>query len=210
MHHRYTSFRALIYYLYTDSITFAPLASTYHVARDHAAQQGVDFPFTSRRAYLFGNIPPAVLQAMTMPGGAPGPCSAKAIYRLADKIGLPELKDRAYDHIVKSLTVQNVPRLFLCGSGWFTELTGRVCRRSRTRCLGRSVRGSRRSSASRLRSFSRSGCVTHSLPSPASSRSDDSLPQNEVRESSSLKKVFQFGLRHVGRFPGFEEVMVRM
>jgi len=37
-----------------------------------------------------------------------GPCSAKAIYRLADKIGLPELKERAFEHIVKNLTVQNV------------------------------------------------------------------------------------------------------
>ena len=36
------------------------------------------------------------------------------------------------------------------------------------------------------------------------------LLQNEVRESSSLKKVFQFGLLRVGRFPGFEEVMLRM
>lgn len=36
------------------------------------------------------------------------PCSAKAIYRLADKLGLSELKKRAYDHIIKSLTIQNV------------------------------------------------------------------------------------------------------
>jgi hypothetical protein len=37
-----------------------------------------------------------------------GACSSKAIYRLADKMGLEELKERAYEHIVKSLTAQNV------------------------------------------------------------------------------------------------------
>jgi len=37
------------------------------------------------------------------------PCSAKAVYRLADKLGLAELKSRAFEHITKSLTVENVP-----------------------------------------------------------------------------------------------------
>jgi len=40
--------------------------------------------------------------------GRPRPCSAKACYRLADKLGLNELKARAFQHIVKSLTVSNV------------------------------------------------------------------------------------------------------
>ncbi|KAF9505097.1 hypothetical protein BS47DRAFT_1368336 [Hydnum rufescens UP504] len=41
--------------------------------------------------------------------GKPAPCSAKACYRLADKLGLTELRKRAFDHILKSLTVANVP-----------------------------------------------------------------------------------------------------
>lgn len=41
--------------------------------------------------------------------GKPAPCSAKACYRLADKLGLTELRARAFQHIVKSLTVTNVP-----------------------------------------------------------------------------------------------------
>ncbi|SCV67208.1 BQ2448_5854 [Microbotryum intermedium] len=99
----YHSYRALLHYLYTDSITFAPLASTYHVARDAALASDTPFPFTSRRAYLLANTP------WPKSKGGAGPCSAKAMYRLADKLGLPELKERAYDHIVKSLTAQNIP-----------------------------------------------------------------------------------------------------
>ncbi|SCZ96104.1 BZ3500_MvSof-1268-A1-R1_Chr8-1g10007 [Microbotryum saponariae] len=99
----YHSYRALLHYLYTDSITFAPLASTYHVARDAALAFDTPFPFSSRRAYLLANTP------WPQSKGGAGPCSAKAMYRLADKLGLPELKERAYEHIVKSLTAQNIP-----------------------------------------------------------------------------------------------------
>ncbi|KDE03163.1 hypothetical protein MVLG_06320 [Microbotryum lychnidis-dioicae p1A1 Lamole] len=99
----YHSYRALLHYLYTDSITFAPLASTYHVARDVALAFDTPFPFSSRRAYLLANTP------WPQSKGGAGPCSAKAMYRLADKLGLPELKERAYEHIVKSLTAQNIP-----------------------------------------------------------------------------------------------------
>ncbi|KAH9028677.1 hypothetical protein EDB85DRAFT_2276320 [Lactarius pseudohatsudake] len=41
--------------------------------------------------------------------GHPVPYSAKAVYRLADKLGLAELKSRAFEHITKSFTVENVP-----------------------------------------------------------------------------------------------------
>ncbi|KAL8277951.1 hypothetical protein RQP46_009583 [Phenoliferia psychrophenolica] len=160
----YTSFRALIYYLYTDSITFSPLASNYHSARELALQQDTPFPFPTRRSYLLATAPPA---PQTDPAN-PGPCSAKAIYRLADKIGLPELKERAYDHIVKSLTVQNIPYEVF---GSFSLRFEEIKRVEIAFLLDR---------------------------------------WNEVRESSSLKKVFQFGLLRVGRFPGFEEVMLRI
>jgi hypothetical protein len=39
----------------------------------------------------------------------PRPVSAKAVYRLADKLDLPALKLRAFQHIIGDLTSQNVP-----------------------------------------------------------------------------------------------------
>ncbi|KAK4056182.1 hypothetical protein OIO90_002913 [Microbotryomycetes sp. JL221] len=107
----YQSYRALLHYLYTDSITFAPLSSNYHVAKEASAQSGVAFPFTSKREYLLANTPfsNSAPGGSTTAMGASVPCSAKEMYRLADKLGLTELKDRAFEHIVKNLTVQNIP-----------------------------------------------------------------------------------------------------
>ena len=39
----------------------------------------------------------------------PRPVSAKAVYRLADKLDLPALKLRAFQHISSQLTSQNIP-----------------------------------------------------------------------------------------------------
>lgn len=39
----------------------------------------------------------------------PRPVSAKAVYRLADKLDLPALKLRAFQHIVGQLTAANIP-----------------------------------------------------------------------------------------------------
>lgn len=39
----------------------------------------------------------------------PRPVSAKAVYRLADKLDLPALKLRAFQHISSHLTSQNIP-----------------------------------------------------------------------------------------------------
>jgi hypothetical protein len=39
----------------------------------------------------------------------PRPVSAKAVYRLADKLDLPALKLRAFQHITSQLTANNVP-----------------------------------------------------------------------------------------------------
>lgn len=39
----------------------------------------------------------------------PRPVSAKAVYRLADKLDLPALKLRAFQHIASQLTAQNIP-----------------------------------------------------------------------------------------------------
>jgi hypothetical protein len=42
-------------------------------------------------------------------GPCPRPVSAKAIYRLADKIDIPALKLRAFQHIMSQMTAANVP-----------------------------------------------------------------------------------------------------
>ncbi|BGP37063.1 hypothetical protein JCM10449v2_000967 [Rhodotorula kratochvilovae] len=111
----YSTFRALLHFLYTDSISFSPLASTYYVAKDLAAAQGQPFPHASRRAYLAAQAPGAPAgpegpagAGAAVKSAAVGPASAKAIYRLADKMGLAELKERAYEHVVSSLTAQNI------------------------------------------------------------------------------------------------------
>lgn len=39
----------------------------------------------------------------------PRPVSAKAVYRLADKLDLPALKLRAFQHIISQLTPYNIP-----------------------------------------------------------------------------------------------------
>ncbi len=39
----------------------------------------------------------------------PRPVSAKAVYRLADKLDLPALKLRAFQHICGGLTASNIP-----------------------------------------------------------------------------------------------------
>jgi len=52
-----------------------------------------------------------------------GPCSAKAMYQLADKLNLLELKARAFKHIIKSMTVQNIPHeMFSSFSARFEEV----------------------------------------------------------------------------------------
>lgn len=105
----YSTYRALLHYLYTDSISFSPLASTYYVAKDYAANNSLPFPYASRRAYLLALSPPSMSGiAASNESNAVAPCSAKAIYRLSDKMGLVELKERAFEHIVSSLNAQNV------------------------------------------------------------------------------------------------------
>ncbi|KAF8527990.1 hypothetical protein BU17DRAFT_73654 [Hysterangium stoloniferum] len=144
----YTTYRAVLYYLYTDTIVFAPLSSSFHPPSATSTQYS-PFPSSSQASLM---LPPAITGDQSLgyygntgkepissyPNKAlqdkkdelqlqgpktrrewlkewarnnPGkvmPCSAKAVYRLADKLDLRELKNRAFQHIVKSLTVTNV------------------------------------------------------------------------------------------------------
>ncbi|GAA5919549.1 hypothetical protein JCM1841_001004 [Sporobolomyces salmonicolor] len=160
----YSTLRALLNYLYTDSISFSPLASTYYVAREHAAASGLPFPYASRKAYLLAHSPAHAPEASGK--GKVGPCSAKAIYRLADKMGLSELKERAYEHIVQSLTAQNI---VYEAFGSFSMRFEEIKRIEIAFLLDKWL---------------------------------------EVRSSPSMRKVFEY-LRS-GRFPGFEDVWLRI
>ncbi|MBW0486767.1 hypothetical protein O181_026482 [Austropuccinia psidii MF-1] len=109
----FTTFKALLFFLYTDSISFAPLSSTYRCLKDEAMESSVPF-YATRHEYLTAMMTKvAMIGTGGQMGGSPPDvslvCSAKAIYRLADKLNLVDLKARAYHHITKSLTVQNIP-----------------------------------------------------------------------------------------------------
>ncbi|KAF8335328.1 uncharacterized protein EI90DRAFT_2913451 [Cantharellus anzutake] len=121
----YATYYAVLYYLYTDSIVFSPLTSDFTSKSTSASPtglqnlpdtvrssssgspqgvgvggEGFESPHRSRKEWIRS-------WAATNPG-RPRPCSAKACYRLADKLGLTELKARAFQHIVKSLSVNNI------------------------------------------------------------------------------------------------------
>lgn len=174
---RYTSFRALVYYLYTDSITFSPLASNYHTARELALLEDAPFPFPTRRSYLLANSAPAAhtITASLSPG-TPGPCSAKAVCpfptaRAAgadwDRLDLPPGgQDRppgaqgssVRPHRQESHRAERSNSFLL-----YTRAPSLTpARRSRMRSSGPSRSGSRRSSVSRLRFCSNAGYPTSS------------------------------------------------
>ncbi|KAG6918337.1 hypothetical protein DXG01_015196 [Tephrocybe rancida] len=113
----YTTYMALLYYLYTDIIVFAPLSSSFISKTPiEAAPDTVQSPTPSEDASTQKNSPEETATSRRQwvkewkedYPDRPSPCSAKAMYRLADRIDLPELKARASQHIVKSLTVDNI------------------------------------------------------------------------------------------------------
>ncbi|KAH7885226.1 hypothetical protein F5I97DRAFT_1810553 [Phlebopus sp. FC_14] len=117
----YATYRATLYYIYTDIIVFAPLSSSFIASTPEGmAKSTVPVPSDSQSHVVDGQKAPLPVEApatrrewikrwrQSRPEW-PAPCSAKAVYRLADKLGLLELKDRAYQHIQKSLTVENIP-----------------------------------------------------------------------------------------------------
>lgn len=104
----YSTYRALLYYLYTDSVVFAPLRSSFAAGSPESPSSAATVPSTaadpaSRREWI-------AMWCQQHPERArhAGPCSPKSIYRLADKLGLPDLKARAFAHIASSLSPQNI------------------------------------------------------------------------------------------------------
>jgi hypothetical protein len=132
---------ALIYYLYTDVIVFAPLSSSFIEKSDPVdtaaparssrqadrSENQILKGIKGRKEWLDTWMTEMDARAEGTP--EPVPCSAKAIYRLADvskslmvllfsqtditifpqKLDLPRLRQRAFQHIISQLTVQNCP-----------------------------------------------------------------------------------------------------
>ncbi|KDQ07421.1 hypothetical protein BOTBODRAFT_60006 [Botryobasidium botryosum FD-172 SS1] len=96
----YRTVRAVLYYLYSEHIAFAPLSSSL------STQSGADSRKDMIQAYLRANT------------AYPVPVSAKSVYALADIYELPALTDLAMLHFKKQLTKENV----------LTELFGTFCR----------------------------------------------------------------------------------
>ncbi|KAG6903149.1 hypothetical protein C0995_004696 [Termitomyces sp. Mi166 len=111
----YTTYMALLYYLYTDIVIFAPLSSTFIPKAGDPTTDNTGSPSSPGAASTLKNSdePPTSRRQWMQDWkeehpDRPVPCSAKAMYRLADRLDLPELKARASQHIVKSLTVENI------------------------------------------------------------------------------------------------------
>ncbi|KAG6878495.1 hypothetical protein C0993_005424 [Termitomyces sp. T159_Od127] len=111
----YTTYMALLYYLYTDIVVFAPLSSAFLPKAGDPITENPRPPSQSEEVSLLKNSnesPTSRRQWLQRwkeeHPGRPIPCSAKAMFRLADRLDLPELKERASHHIVKSLNVENI------------------------------------------------------------------------------------------------------
>ncbi|KIO29087.1 hypothetical protein M407DRAFT_228734 [Tulasnella calospora MUT 4182] len=116
----YLTYRALLFALYTDEISFAPLSSTYHTDRTAAYKNDFDFPYPTRKAYVRSRIPTPKTEAQKK---APFPCSAKSLYKLADKLDLQRVKARSFQAIRESLNARNVAsELFGSFSALFPEV----------------------------------------------------------------------------------------
>ncbi|KIM89085.1 hypothetical protein PILCRDRAFT_812980 [Piloderma croceum F 1598] len=124
----YTTYRAVLYYIYTDIIVFAPLSSSFY-SSSQITTPSASVPLPSQllseslnnsgatRTAQQGDISTKcgpisrrswITEWQSNNPRRPTPCSAKAVYRLADKLDLHDLKERAFQHIEKSLTVQNI------------------------------------------------------------------------------------------------------
>ncbi|GMK56447.1 hypothetical protein CspeluHIS016_0302870 [Cutaneotrichosporon spelunceum] len=110
---------AVLYWLYTDVVYFAPLSSSFGDPKSTTE--------TSARSRREWTAQWLAERGMTDEAGegpvGPRPVSAKAVYRLADKLDLPALKLRAFQHIISQLTPYNIPaEVFSRFSSMFDEV----------------------------------------------------------------------------------------
>ncbi|PCH39751.1 hypothetical protein WOLCODRAFT_136485 [Wolfiporia cocos MD-104 SS10] len=140
----YTTFLAVLYYIYTDTMAFAPLSSSFLASSANASlpnETASSSPMAASEGPTYNQRPAMqqsdssvsiaprsrrewLVQWASVNGpGKPRPCSAKAVYRFADRLDLQELKERAFGFIVKSLTVDNVTyEVFSSFSAAFEEV----------------------------------------------------------------------------------------
>jgi hypothetical protein len=130
----YKTFKALLYYLYTDTVVFAPLTSSFLAAREAAALKKQPFPHTNKRDWFVASNPgawPTGVEALVKAdSNRILLTSAKETYTIADKLNLVDLKARAGVHIQRSLTVATIPLevfspfttvRFVCAHSWLAS-----------------------------------------------------------------------------------------
>ncbi|GAA6041215.1 hypothetical protein JCM8097_008347 [Rhodosporidiobolus ruineniae] len=108
----YYTYRAMLFWLYTEKITFLPPASDFVVELLREGSSDTDAESNS----LFGTSPASsypsrreFLRAGTLDGnGITEPASPHAVYRLADKMDLPELKKLAKEAIIEGFDIENI------------------------------------------------------------------------------------------------------
>lgn len=143
----YRTYLSMLHYLYTDNVYFAPLTSNFLKETDNRAPvvapmtpvpaSGSSVIFESSATVVGLKSPAHKMQAAITSRKEwlrvwhtnnsnlqeVGPCSAKAMYQLADKLNLLELKSKAFRFIIKSMTVQNIPHeMFSSFSARFEEV----------------------------------------------------------------------------------------
>ena len=146
----YSTYKALLYFLYTNEIAFAPLHSHFYsqttssdvkveaevegrgssgatplktpsrptaaydgseaelsmTRESTSSNPGVSFAKDRRRAHTIRQQ--VIDEYCSAHPSVPAPCSAKSMYRLADKLQIPELKERAKQELANNLTVDNI------------------------------------------------------------------------------------------------------
>ncbi|CAG7846934.1 SubName: Full=Uncharacterized protein {ECO:0000313/EMBL:CCA72058.1} [Serendipita indica DSM 11827] len=96
----YSTYRALIYFLYTDNIVFAPLASQFMAQQLEGKNGGVMNGPATRLEWL------RIWKKENR--GYALPCSAKSMYAVASRFKLASLKRIAYEFIRKNLNPSNL------------------------------------------------------------------------------------------------------
>lgn len=99
----YRTFRTVLHFLYTGCIAFAPLTSAYRVGV--AQKTLLDDELQDRR--IFNQRRAIAISPTGQVGNIPW-ASPKSIYRLSDKLGIPDLKAAAGQVIKESLTPATV------------------------------------------------------------------------------------------------------
>ncbi|PWN20564.1 hypothetical protein BCV69DRAFT_299046 [Microstroma glucosiphilum] len=112
----YTTFKALLFYLYTDTVEFAPLTSSF-IELGESDRDPVRGPLSDRvsPAHFCEDMLKAHQRRQAIIDmlhqkhpDRPTACSAKSMYRLADKLNLTDLKSRAHQHIATHLDSMNI------------------------------------------------------------------------------------------------------